>query len=178
VAAVVPGLHIPDRRGGWWHDYVCPAHGTQLLPPLAASDVGGVFPCPYGCTLSGEPYAGAWAVLGHQAAARSLRGLAVTARDGADLAERAAAADAAVAGLCRFAELYRRLATELRADAQPWMLAGRLFQQALTEAIWGTSIALAVQTLAGTVPTERLRPVAELLAALRDGARVARAILL
>jgi hypothetical protein len=170
VAAVGPGLDIPDRRGGWWHDYVCPAHGTQLLPPLT----GGGFPCPHGCTLTGEPYAGAWAVLAHQAVARELRRLAVDVRDGADLAARAAAADSAVAGLSRCAELYRRLATELRTDARPWMLAGRLFQQALTEAIWGTSIALAVQTLAGTVPTERLRPAAELLTALRDGAHEAR----
>jgi hypothetical protein len=173
VAPVVPPLHIPDRRGGWWHEYVCPAHGTQLLPSL-----DGVFPCPHGCTLTGEPYAGAWAVLAHQAAARSLRSLAVTARDETlELAGRAAAADAAVAGLCRYAELYRRLAGEIRADAQPWMLAGKLFQQALTEAIWGTSIALAVQTLAGVVPTERLQPVAELLRALRSEARRGRDVL-
>ncbi len=183
-------LDIPDRRGGWWHEYVCPTHGTQLLPARA-----GLFPCPHGCALTGEPYAGAWAVLAHQAAARSLRGLAVVARGGLgdpaadpsttgrpaareELAARAAAADAAVAGLCRYAELYRRLATEIRADARPWMLAGKLFQQALTEAIWGTSIALAVQTLAGAVPVERLRPLAELLCTLRSGARDARQVLL
>jgi hypothetical protein len=182
-------LEIPERRGGWWHEYVCPAHGTELAP---ARD--GAFPCPHGCTLTGEPYAGAWAVLAHQRAARSLRRLAVIARagdrvDGAgeledqastcgDLATRAAAADEAVAGLCRYAELYRRLATEVRADVQPWMLAGKLFQQALTEAIWGTSIALAVQTLAGVVPVERLRPAAELLRSLRSGAHDARAVLL
>lgn len=181
----VPQLDIPQRRGGWWHEYVCPAHGTELGP---ARD--GAFPCPHGCVLTGEPYAGAWAVLAHQRAARSLRRLAVIARAGndgelgvqastcGDLAVRAAAADEAVAGLCRYAELYRRLATEVRADVQPWMLAGKLFQQALTEAIWGTSIALAVQTLAGVVPVERLRPAAELLRSLRDGARDARAVLL
>lgn len=164
---------------------MCPAHGTELL---AARD--GVFPCPHGCSLTGEPYAGAWAVLAHQRTARSLRRLAVVARfggDGAlgeqpatsgDLATRAAAADEAVAGLCRYSELYRRLATEIRADVQPWMLAGKLFQQALTEAIWGTSIALAVQTLAGVVPVERLRPVAELLRSLRSGAHDARTVLL
>ncbi len=178
-------LDIPGRRGGWWHEYVCPAHGTELRP---ARD--GTFPCPHGCVLTGEPYAGAWAVLAHQRAARGLRRLAVVARAGHggelgdrasdcdDLAVRAAAADQAIAGLTRYAELYRRLATEIRADVQPWMLAGKLFQQALTEAIWGTSIALAVQTLAGVVPLERLRPAAELLRSLRDGARDARAVLL
>jgi hypothetical protein len=181
----IPELEIPGRRGGWWHEYVCPAHGTELAP---ARD--GVFPCPHGCTLVGEPYAGAWAVLAHQRAARSLRRLAVVARAGSegklgdqastcgDLATRAEAADAAVAGLCHYAELYRRLATEVRADVQPWMLAGKLFQQALTEAIWATSIALAVQTLAGVVPVERLRPAAELLLSLRSGAHDARAVLL
>lgn len=181
----IAGLDIPGRRGGWWHEYVCPTHGTELEP---ARD--GLFPCPHGCLLTGEPYAGAWSVLAHQRAARSLRRLAVIARagrdgelgdqasTGGDLATRAAAADEAVAGLCRYAELYRRLATEIRADVQPWMLAGKLFQQALTEAIWGTSIALAVQTLAGVVPGERLRPAAELLRSLRTGARDARAVLL
>lgn len=178
-------LEIPQRRGGWWHEYVCPAHGTELRP-----ERDGVFPCPHGCLLTGEPYAGAWAVLAHQRAARALRRLAVTARAGtdgelgdqastcADLATRAAAADEAVAGLSRYAELHRRLASEIRADVQPWMLAGKLFQQALTEAIWGTSIALAVQTLAGVVPVERLRPAAELLRSLRSGAHDARAVLL
>lgn len=178
----IPELEIPDRRGGWWHEYVCPAHGTELMPAL-----DGVFACPHGCMLTGEPYAGAWAVLAHQRAARALRRLAVIARAGkladqastcGDLATRAEAADAAVAGLARYSELYRRLATEIRADAQPWMLAGKLFQQALTEAIWGTSIALAVQTLAGVVPVERLRAAAELLRSLRAGAHGARAVLL
>jgi hypothetical protein len=189
----IPALDIPGGRGGWWHEYVCPAHGTELLP---ARD--GSFPCPHGCLLTGEPYAGAWAVLAHQRAARSLRRLAVIARtggrpDGAvggdsravdqpstcdDLATRAAAADRAIDGLCRYAELHRRLATEIRTDVQPWMLAGKLFQQALTEAIWGTSVALAVQTLAGVVPAERLRPAAELLRSLRSGARDARAALI
>ena len=181
----IPVLEIPERRGGWWHEYVCPAHGTELQP---ARD--GVFPCPHGCVLTGEPYAGAWAVLAHQRAARALRRLAVIARAGhdgelgdqastcGDLATRAAAADEAIAGLSRYAELHRRLASEIRADVQPWMLAGKLFQQALTEAIWGTSIALAVQTLAGVVPVERLRPAAELLRSLRSGAHDARAVLL
>ena len=166
MAPVVPG--IPERRGGWWHEYVCPTHGTELHP---ARD--GVFPCPHGCALTGEPYAGAWAVLAHQAAARSLRRLAVEARSGDP-----AAGDAAVAGLTRYAELYRRLATENRADAQPWMLAGKLFQQALTEAIWGVSVAVAVQTLVDVVERARLDPVLELLRALREGARDAREVLL
>jgi hypothetical protein len=168
VAAVVDPLGIPARRGGWWHEYVCPVHGTQLLD----SPDTVTFPCPHGCALTGEPYAGAWAVLAHQAAARSLRALAVSSSGDPD------AADACLAGLLRYAALYRELAGELRADAQGWMLAGRLFQQALTEAIWGTSIALAVQSLAPSVPVERLRPVVGLLEALRTGAAEARATLL
>ncbi|HEV7788276.1 MAG TPA: heparinase II/III family protein [Pseudonocardia sp.] len=165
--AVVEVPAIPDRRGGWWHEYVCPTHGTELLP---ARDQ--VFPCPHGCELTGEPYAGAWTVLAHQAAARSLRRLAVRARGG----DRAAG-DAAVAGLAHYAELYGRLADEAHPDAQGWMLSGRLFQQALTEAIWGTSLAHAVHTLAGSVDHERLEPAAALLRALRAGARAARDVL-
>jgi Heparinase II/III-like protein len=155
---------IPGRRGGWWHEYVCPTHGTELLAAR-----GQVFPCPHGCELTGEPFEGAWTVLAHQAAARSLRRLAVRARGGDG-----AAADAAVTGLTRYAELYARLAVEAHPDAQGWMLSGRLFQQALTEAIWGTSLAHAVHTLAGSVDHERLAPAAGLLHALRRGAVAAR----
>lgn len=158
-------LDIPSRRGGWWHEYVCPTHGVELEP---ARDE--VFGCRYGCRWRGEPYAGAWAVLAHQAAARTLRRLAVAARAG-----HRAAADQAVAGLSRYAELYRRVGAEPHPDAQPWMLAGRLFQQALTEAIWTTSLAHAVHTLAGVVDPARLSPVVELLAALRVAAQNARA---
>jgi heparinase II/III-like protein len=167
AGAVVGVPAIPGRRGGWWHEYVCPTHGTELL---AARDQ--VFPCPHGCELTGEPFEGAWTVLAHQAAARSLRRLAVRARGG----DRAAA-DAAVTGLTRYADLYRRLAVEAHPDAQGWMLSGRLFQQALTEAIWGTSLAHAVATLAGSVDDASLKPAAELLRALRAGAREAREVL-
>jgi hypothetical protein len=165
--APVTDLDIPDRPGGWWHEYVCPTHGVELLP---ARDGG--FPCGYGCVWQGEPYSGAWAVLAHQAAARSLRRLAVAARAG----DREAA-DASVAGLTRYAKLYERLATGKHPDAQGWMLSGRLFQQALTEAIWGTSLAHAVQTLAGEVDHEQLKPAADLLRALREAARGAREVL-
>jgi len=165
LGSTVPA--IPGRRGGWWHEYVCPAHGTELL---AARDQ--VFPCPHGCELTGEPYEGAWTVLAHQAAARSLRRLAVRALGG----DRAAG-DAAVAGLAHYAELYERLAGAEHPDAQGWMLSGRLFQQALTEAIWATSLAHAVQTLAGSVDPSRLAAATELLGALRDAARAARDVL-
>jgi Heparinase II/III-like protein len=158
-------LDIPARRGGWWHEYVCPTHGVELEP----AD-GDVFGCRYGCRWRGEPYSGAWAVLAHQTAARSLRRLAVTARAG-----HRGAAEQAVAGLTRYADLYHRSGTEPHPDAQPWMLAGRLFQQALTEAIWATSLAHAVHTLALVVNPARLAPAAELLAALRAAARDARA---
>jgi len=157
----------PDRRGGWWHQYVCPTHSVELL---AAVDNG--FPCPYGCVLSGEPYAGAWAALAHQAAALTLRRTAVTARAG----DHAAVADVG-AGLDRYADLYARLDDHDHdhGPAQAWMLPGRLFHQALSDAIWATSIAHAVQTLVGVVSPERLGPAAGLLRAARESARAARA---
>jgi hypothetical protein len=58
------------------------------------------------------------------------------------------------------------------------MLAGKLFQQALTEAIWAVSVALAVHTLAEVVDPARLAPVTRLLRALRSGASAARDVLL
>lgn len=124
---------VPQEPGGWWHQYVCPVHHAELIfDPLEAN--ARVYGCPYGCRWEGEPYRGAWFVFKHQAMARYiLQAAAVYAGTG----ER---------GYSEFGKhLLLRYATQfplypVHPDAQPWMLKGRAFHQALTEAIWATTI--------------------------------------
>lgn len=132
---------VPLRRGGWWHDYVCPTHGVELAP-----EQNGVYPCAYGCELHGEPYAAAWLVFRHQALARETRLLAHRFR----LAAAPADLDRAVQILDEYASLYERVSREGWNDgSEGWMLKGKLFSQALTEAQWAVQIADAVTALAG-----------------------------
>lgn len=150
---------LPTRRGGWWHEYVCPLHGTELLPPTGPDG----YPCPHGCVLAGEPYDGAWSVFAHQAAARRLRLCAYQGR-----------VDEALAILDHYVRLYADLAPGAHEGAASWMVPGRLFHQALTEAIWTTSVADAVWALASRTAPDTLAPVLRLLGALRETAVRAR----
>ena len=151
---------LPGERGGWWHHYVCPAHGVELEH---AGLLGGAFPadgapCAHGCRIDTPDVRGAWAVLAHQACARAV--LAAAERGSSD--ERAAA----VALLQEYADRYAALGTAAHDGAAGWMLRGRLFQQALTEAIWAVTVGRAARLLGDPVP--------KLTAALADAARAAR----
>ncbi|MFI8434635.1 heparinase II/III family protein [Streptomyces sp. NPDC079020] len=131
---------IARVRGGWWHAYICPAHGVELEH---GDLLAGVFPaggarCAHGCRVDNEAVRGAWTVLSHQAWARHLRVLAH--RGGQD--------SEAVARLVEYAALYAELATDRHGEAQTWMLRGRLFHQALTDAIWAVNVGDTVSTLA------------------------------
>ena len=158
---------IPRERGGWWHAYVCPAHGVELDH---GDLLAGVFPeggarCPHGCRVDTAAVRGAWVVLSHQAWARHLRVLA-------HRGERAEA----VARLVEYAGVYASLATDRHGDAQGWMLRGRLFHQALTDAIWAVNIGHCVITLAEQ-GTEDLAAVVPLLDELERAALEARGVL-
>lgn len=137
---------VPRERGGWWHAYVCPVHGVELAHDGLLS---GVFPdggarCRYGCRIDTPEVRGAWTVLAHQACARA----------------------AVPQTLEEYAALYGSLGDE-HGGAQEWMLRGRLFHQALTEAIWAVSI--------GRAPGAERVP--ELLKELAVNAAAARATL-
>lgn len=126
-------LDIPVEPGGWWHQYVCPEHHTELLFDPSESDAR-TFRCPYGCEQQGEPYRGAWLVMKHQSCVRyALQGAAVFAgtRD-----ERYAKWSMDI--LLRYAEQFPRY--PVHPEAESWMLKGRAFHQALTEAIWATTL--------------------------------------
>lgn len=158
---------IARERGGWWHAYVCPAHGVEL----DHGDVlAGVFPeggarCSYGCRVDNEAVRGAWLVLSHQAWARHLRVLA-------HRGERVEV----VARLVEYTALYEELATAQHGEAQGWMLRGRLFHQALTDAIWAVNIGHTIVTLAEH-GTDDLSAVLPLLDSLERAALDARSVL-
>lgn len=126
-------VQLPAEPGGWWHQYVCPRHHAELLFDPREQDATR-FHCPHGCVLEGEPYRGAWLVFRHQSMARyALQAAAVYAADGEEFYGRLA--QQILAGYARQFPLY-----PVHPDAQPWMLKGRAFHQALTEAIWSTTL--------------------------------------
>lgn len=140
---------VSRSRGGWWHDYVCPTHGTELGAP-----VDGHHPCPHGCRLVGPGYAAAWTVLEHQGWARRARLLARRAVSaeaaGAPGGDHTRAQDdrhEAEAIVRELAATYAQVGGWSE-QSEPWMLRGKLFSQALTEAIWAVQVADAVAELA------------------------------
>jgi hypothetical protein len=150
---------VVRQHGGWWHDYVCPTHGVELEPPLESPGeppIGETFRCSYGCEFSGEPYISAATVFRHQAAAREARRLARRSMQGGDAAAADCDRSRAITIVRDFADYYREVnAGGWSASSESWMLRGKLFSQALTEAIWATQLADAVIVLAeGIVPTE------------------------
>lgn len=159
-----PSVVLPSERGGWWHAYVCPVHGGELVH---ARLLEGSFPkdgarCPHGCRVDTPAVRGAWAALAHQACARRIRSLADEQPD------------AALGLLVEYADLHASLTKAGQHEqAASWMLRGRLFHQALSEAIWAVSIGHAAWTLAEG--QYDLAPVLPLLDALASAAREARA---
>ncbi len=159
---------VPLQRGGWWHDYVCPTHGTELEP-----ERDGVYPCPHGCELAGEPYAAAWLVYRHQALAREARFLARSPHT--DAAEDPQ--DRARQILDEYASFYAGVSRSgWNEGSEGWMLKGKLFSQALTEAQWAVQIADAVLSLNGAGRGVG-RPVVEMLQGLLETIVAARGIL-
>ncbi|MBN3928264.1 heparinase II/III family protein [Streptomyces verrucosisporus] len=164
-------LTVPEETGGWWHAYVCPAHGVELdhgdLLDAAFPADGAA--CRHGCRLDTDAVRGARTVLVHQEIARRLRHLAAGTP-----AERREA----VAVLHQYAGLYAGL-PGAHAGGADWMLRGRLFHQALTEAIWAVNIAHAVRTLAAHHDTgPGLGALVPFLDSLREAAGAARKELL
>lgn len=133
-------MKLPAGRGGWWHDYVCPVHGVELDHVGLTSGVFPVFgaPCRHGCVVDTPKVRDAWTVLAHQACAAELVRLA------------AVQPDVATTLLEEYAERYTAAPAE-HDGAAGWMLRGRLFHQALTEAIWAVRIGTAA-TVLGVVP--------------------------
>ncbi|BDZ41966.1 hypothetical protein GCM10025865_12650 [Paraoerskovia sediminicola] len=138
-------ITVPTVAGGWWHDYVCPTHGSELTGPGPRGHL-----CPRGCEIAGPKADAAWLVYEHQGAAREIRRLAwasVHARTGAE--DRAELRERAQRMLAEYAEVYAALSDGWSEAGESWMLRGRLFAQALTEAQWAVQVADAVIVLGG-----------------------------
>ncbi|WP_029253970.1 heparinase II/III domain-containing protein [Paraoerskovia marina] len=130
---------VPQALGGWWHDYVCPTHDVEL-----ARSPEGDHRCPRGCVVVGEKIDAAALVLDHQAAARTVRLLAHRAARTGDVAAR----EQAVAMLGEYADVYdEAVSSGWSGASESWMLRGKLFAQALTEAQWAVQVADAVIVL-------------------------------
>ena len=128
--------NAPALAGGWVHDYACPEHWCALAFDPASPFV---HCCPHGETRTGgvAKLDAAWRVLEHRRLANAARDLALIFA----LTDEHTYANAACEILIQYARLYANYAG---AEAAPaWMLKGRVFQQALTEAIWAVPIAQA-----------------------------------
>lgn len=120
-------LSIPEKAGGWVHQYVCPEHGLPLVFDFASPTE---HRCPRGDVWQGENFDSAFRVLVH-------RHYGALARDAAVLYQTTGEDryfTAAFEIISRYADLYERF--NGGDNSQPWMLSGKAFHQALTEAIW------------------------------------------
>ncbi|MBH0007963.1 heparinase II/III family protein [Salinibacterium sp. SWN1162] len=159
---------VPQQPGGWWHDYVCPTHGIEL----GARD-GDEFLCDHGCRLTGDKVEAAWLALEHQALARAAR---VAARRYA-LHGEAADRERAIELVLDYSALYVQISAGGWSDkSESWMLQGKLFAQALSEAQWAVGFADAIITL-GPLPelresTDLSRTLDGLAATLAESRRI------
>lgn len=157
-------LTVPTQPGGWMHQFICPTHWEPLL--YTATPAKGGYRCPCGHTLSSPEIHAAWLALRHRELADAARDLALAAR----LFDNAQFAEAAWEILTTYAALYEAFAAGR--EAQPWMLTGKAFHQALTESLWAVPIVYAFDWVAPMVSeAERahvrdtlLRPIATTLA--------------
>ncbi|MGB8982073.1 MAG: heparinase II/III family protein [Anaerolineales bacterium] len=137
-AVVQQPLSIPDQAGGWVHQYVCPEHGLPLIFDLRFPTI---HYCPLGEIHQGEIYDAAFRVFAH-------RHYAALARDAAVLFKVTGEDryfQAAFEIISRYADLYEHFNGGEK--SQPWMLAGKAFHQALTEAIWTVPLVYAFEII-------------------------------
>ncbi|MEL0625490.1 heparinase II/III family protein [Salinibacterium amurskyense] len=159
---------VPQQPGGWWHDYVCPTHGIEL-----GAREGNEFVCDHGCRLTGDKVEAAWLALEHQALARAARVAARRYSLHGDEADRARAVELVL----DYSSLYVRISAAGWSDrSESWMLQGKLFAQALSEAQWAVGFADAIITL-GAIPelqesTDLSRTLDGLAATLAESRRI------
>jgi hypothetical protein len=159
---------VPKLAGGWLHDYACPEHWCALTFDPATPHA---HQCPVGGeTHHGEKLDAAWRVLEHRRLANRARDLALVFA----LTDERAYAGAAGTLLTQYAQNYCNYAGAEHAPA--WMIKGRAFQQALTEAIWAVPLAHAYDLVRTTLTPEQdtliinalLRPLVGTLTTAQD----------
>jgi hypothetical protein len=124
--------NVLHAAGGWVHDFVCPEHWNALtFDPQSPH----AHRCLLGETRASEKLDAAWRVLEHRRIANVARDLTLIY----GLTGERVYAESAREILLQYALRYPSYAGAT--DARGWMLKGRVFNQALTEAIWTVPIA-------------------------------------
>ncbi len=129
-------LPFPEVLTGYFHDYFCPEHATQLVfdPRSPHRHL-----CPVDSQVfTGEKYDEAWAFVVHFKAQRALENLALAYA----LTGKTAYAEAALAWLRRVRAVYPSLPPHGRHAGQ-----GKLMGQSLDEAVWAVSATRAYDIL-------------------------------
>jgi hypothetical protein len=137
---------IPDEAGGWIHNYICLEH---WLPLIFDGDTPGNHRCPAGHLCTGEKYDAAWRVWRH----RELTDLARDAGLAFQVMGSEAGRKTALAILFQYADFYTRF--DGLSDAEPWMLKGHAFNQALTEGLWAMPLIQAYDCVASELTSEQ-----------------------
>ena len=133
---------VPVEAGGWIHNYVCSEH---WLPLSYDGDAPDAHACPAGHTCTGEKYDAAWRVWRHRQIADLARdaGLAYVVLGSED------GRKTAVSILTQYADFYTKF--DGLSDAEPWMLKGHAFNQALTEGLWAIPLIHAYDLVADSL---------------------------
>ena len=159
-------VSLPNQSGGWIHNYICPTHWL----PLNYDGDNPQHHCPADHTLEGEKYDEAWMAWRHRQIADMSREIALAYTVTGDvnyLAE-------VVRVLLHYAAFYANF--EGADSAESWMITARVFNQALTEALWAIPLIHAFDLVADALPAatrqqiERdfLRPLGETMAQAQD----------
>jgi hypothetical protein len=135
-------LRVPERPGGYYHDFTCPDHGVELRFDPARP---GEHRCPVdGARFSGERFDAAWRwFVNHHLAESTLRRAALWRTEGDD-AQRAAVRDV----LLGYADRYAFYATCPRPGANP----GVATYTTLDESVWLIPLAWAHALVADSLP--------------------------
>ena len=118
---------LPNQSGGWIHNYICPVHWMPLVydGKLATTHV-----CPSGDTCEGASYDEAWLAWRHREFADMSREVALAYVVTGEPRYRAEVERV----LGHYTDFYTNF--EGADSAESWMLTARVFNQALTEALW------------------------------------------
>jgi hypothetical protein len=148
--ALAQGAAIPAEGAGWWHDYFCPDHATQLEYDPARPHA---HRCPVdGRIFSGEPYDGAWRYLTHM---RLAQGAHATALRWLASAEAACLAHVR-AVLLGYAARYAAYQPHGEHAGK-----GRVMGQSLDEAVWSIALSWAYDAVRDALAPDERRQIEE-----------------
>ncbi|MGB1249519.1 MAG: alginate lyase family protein [Candidatus Promineifilaceae bacterium] len=158
---------LPNQSGGWIHNYICPVH---WMPLVYDGNLAKTHVCPVGDSCEGLVYDEAWLAWRH--------------REFADMSREIAIAYALTGEPRYLAEVERVLRHyvafytnfEGADSAESWMLTARVFNQALTEALWAIPLIHAYDLVSADLSSdfqqqiehEFLRPLAGTMAIAQD----------